>query len=123
MTPFSPFFASTLAKVLYNLTFILSKAGGAIDWSNGAPLTVVAGQPYTLQNAYIFPPQILYKNDYDSDNHMHRTVVNEIANRVVLKSYHPYEGKTPEEYFSFVEQKYPGGLSRQFIPMDPYLWK
>lgn len=108
---------------LYNLAFILGKAGGAVDWSNGAPLVVTAGQPYTLQNAYIFPPALLYKNGYDSDNHIHRTKVNEVANRVVLKNYHPFEGKTPEEYFPLIEQKYPGTLGKQFIPMEPQLWR
>jgi hypothetical protein len=108
---------------LYNMAFMLGKAGGAVDWSNGAPLEVPSGQPYTLQNAYIFPPSLLYKSGYDSDNHIHRTKVNEVANRVVLKSYHPFEGKSPEEYFPLIEQKYPGTLSKQFVPMEPQLWR
>ena len=108
---------------LYNMAFILAKAGGAVDWSNGAPLAVVPGKSYGLVNAYVFPQSLLYKNGYDSDNHMHRTMVNEIANRVVLSTAHPYEDKRPEDYLPLVEQAYPGALSRQFIPMDPQLWR
>lgn len=108
---------------LFNIGFILAKAGGAMDWSNGAPLAVVPGKPYGLINAYVFPPALLYRNGYDSDNHMHRTIVNEIANRVVLRTVHPYEDKRPDEYLPLVEQAYPGALGRQFIPMDPNLWQ
>jgi len=108
---------------LHYMAFILGKAGGAVDWSNGAPLEVAPGQPYTLQNAYIFPSALLYKNGYDSDNHIHRTKVNEVANRVVLKNPHPYEGRSPEEYFPWIEQKYPGTLVKQFVPMEPQLWR
>jgi len=108
---------------LYNMAFILAKAGGATDWTNGASLAVTPGKAYTLTNAYVFPQNLLYKNGYDSDNHMHRTMVNEIANRVVLRSVLPYEDKRPDEYLPLVEKAYPGALSRQFIPMDPQLWR
>lgn len=108
---------------LYNMAFILAKAGGAIDWSNGASLAVTPGRAYTLMNAYVFPQNLLYKNGYDSDNHMHRTMVNEIANRAVLRIAPPSEDMRPDEYLPLVEKAYPGALSRQFIPMDPQLWR
>lgn len=108
---------------LYNMAFILAKAGGAIDWSNGTSLAATPGKAYGLINAYIFPQNLLYSRGYDSDNHMHRTMVNEIANRVVLRTAPPYEDKRPDEYLPFVEKTYPGALSRQFIPMDPQLWR
>lgn len=108
---------------LYNMAFILAKAQGAVDWSNGSSLEVSPGKPYTLQDAYIFPQSKLYGIAYDSDNHMHRKIVSGIANRVVLKTYHPYPDMSPDEYLPLVEAKFPGALSRQFIPMDPGLWK
>lgn len=108
---------------LYNMAFILAKAGEAVDWSNGSSLMVTPGKPYTLQNEYIFSRSLLYKNGYDSDNHMHRTMANEIANRVVLKSHHPYDDQWPQDYFPRIEEQYPGALSNQFIPMDKNLWQ
>lgn len=108
---------------LYNMAFILAKAGSAVDWTNGASLAVTPGKPYNLVNAYVFPQKLLYRNGYDSDNHIHRTLVNEISNRVVLRSSHPYEERNPEEYLPLIETAFPGALSRQFIPMDTQLWR
>jgi hypothetical protein len=100
-----------------------AKAYGAVDWSTGAPLRVSTGVNYSLQNAYIFPQVMLYKNGFDSENHLHRKIVSEIANRVVLKGGHIYANQLPEEYFPLVEEKFPGALANQFIPMEPDLWK
>lgn len=108
---------------LYNMAFILAKAQGAVDWFTGAPLGAIAGKSYNLQNSYVFHPQLLYGNGYESENHMHRKIVGEIANRVVLVSTHPYHDKSPEEYFPRIEENYPGALKRQFIPIDPTLWR
>ncbi len=108
---------------LYKMAFILAKAQGAVDWDNGQSLAVNPGKPYQLQSAYIFPQSLLYKAGYDADNHMHRKTVGEIANRVVLRNDHPYENARPSEYMPKVEAAFPGSLSRQFIPMEPELWK
>lgn len=107
---------------IYNMAFIIAKAQGAVDWFTGRPLGVTAGSSYNLQNAYVFPPSVLYKNGFQGDNHMHRKMVNEIANRVVLAGHHPYPDDLPETYFSIIEENYPGALTRQFVPMDPSLW-
>ena len=112
-----------LLHPLYKMAFILAKAQGAVDWDNGQSLAVNPGKPYQLQNAYIFPQNQLYKAGYDSDNHMHRKTVGEIANRVVLKNGHPYENAHPAKYLPKIEVAFPGSLSRQFIPMEPALWK
>lgn len=108
---------------IYKMAFILAKAQGAMDWDNGQSLAVNPGKPYQLQNAYIFPQALLYKAGYDSDNHMHRKIVSEIANRVVLRNNHPYENDYPAEYLSKIEAAFPGSLSRQFIPLEPEIWK
>lgn len=104
------------------MAFIIAKAQGAVDWFTGKPLGVTAGSTYNLQNVYVFPPSVLYKNGFQGDNHMHRKMVNEIANRVVLAGHHAYPDDLPETYFSIVEENYPGALARQFVPMDPSLW-
>jgi hypothetical protein len=107
---------------LYNMAFIIAKAQGAMDWFSGSPLGVQAGRTYDLQNSYIFPASLLYKNGFESDNHMHRKMVNEIANRMVLTTTHPCKDQVPSQYFPAVEKAFPGALTKQFVSMDPSSW-
>ncbi|MFW6116820.1 MAG: GmrSD restriction endonuclease domain-containing protein [bacterium] len=110
---------------LYRMAFILAKAHGAIDWSNGAPLVIPHGKSYQIHRHHIFPQSVLYGELYDSDNHLHRKIVNEIANRAFLtaKTNLSISDRLPENYFREVEEHYPGALVKQFIPMNPELWK
>lgn len=110
---------------LYRMSYILAKAQGAIDWFNGAPLGKTFGKSYTIHNHHIFPQSKLYQNGYDQDNLIHRSKVNEIANRAFLTATTNQEisNRLPEDYFPEVEERYPGALSKQFIPIDPLLWK
>ena len=64
---------------LFRMTFIIAKAHGAIDWFNGAALGTTHGQAYLIHNHHIFPQGLLYRNGYESDNHLHQKIVNEIA--------------------------------------------
>jgi uncharacterized protein YaaQ len=68
---------------------------------------------------------VLYKSIYSTTNHLHIKIVNQIANYAFLTapSNTSLSNKLPEEYFPEIEQHYPGALVKQFIPMDPYLWK
>jgi hypothetical protein len=110
---------------LYRMTFIMAKAHGAVDWFNGAPLGTTHGQAYRIHNHHIFPASILYRSGYDSESHLHRKIVNEIANRAFLTAETNLElsNRPPEQYLPQVEERYPGALVKQFIPMDPDLWK
>ena len=110
---------------LYKATFILAKAHSATDWFNGLPLARTHGANYGLQSHHIFPQAYLYKNGWDSDNYTHRQAVNEIANRAFLTatSNQQISDKPPEEYLAEIEEKYPGALSAQFVPISPELWK
>jgi len=110
---------------LYRMTFVIAKAHGAVDWSNGVSLGMTHGQAYRIHSHHIFPTSILYQNEYDSESHLHRKIVNEIANRAFLTAETNLElaNKPPEVYLSQVEERYPGALVKQFIPMDPALWK
>lgn len=110
---------------LYRMTLILSKAHNAIDWFNGTPLASLNNNLYCIHSHHIFPQSVLYKNLYDTDNHLHRKIVNEIANRAFLtaETNLSISAKLPEEYLPEVESRYPGALKKQFIPMDPSLWK
>lgn len=110
---------------LYLGTYVLAKAHGAIDWFNGAALGVTHGAKYRIHSHHIFPQSMLYKNGFDADNHLDRKVVNEIANRAFLtaETNQTIASAPPAEYLPRVEESYPGALVKQFIPMDPELWK
>jgi len=110
---------------LYRMVFILAKAHGAVDWFNGTPLGTTHGQSYKIHSHHIFPQSVLYKNGYDSDNHLHRKIVNEIANRAFLTAESNLDvgNRLPGDYLPEVERRYPGALTKQFIPIDPTLWR
>jgi len=110
---------------LYRMTYILVKSQAAVDWFNGVPLGLTQVGSYAIHNHHIFPTSQLYIKGYDPDNLMHRSTVNEIANHAFLTAATNIElqNRLPEDYFPEVEEKYPGALAKQFIPMDPLLWK
>ncbi len=110
---------------LYRMTYILAKSHAAADWFNGMPLGITSGKYYQLHNHHIFPQSVLYQNGFDPENHLHRKVVNEIANMAFLTAdtNRSIANTPPEVYLSSVEEKYPGALVKQFIPMDKALWR
>lgn len=110
---------------LYRMTYVIAKTQGALDWFNGMPLGATHGKIYRLHSHHIFPTSLLYKTSFDSDNHLHRKSVNEIANYAFLTADTSSDlyNVCPEDYFPQAEEKYPGILSKQFIPMNPELWK
>ena len=110
---------------LYRMTFVLSKAHGAIDWFNGLPLAAPVGDHYRIHSHHIFPQSVLYRNGYSSDSHVDRKIVNAIANRAFLTQETSFSiaSRLPEDYLPEVEARFPGALQRQFIPMDPQLWQ
>jgi hypothetical protein len=110
---------------LYRMTFILAKAQSAVDWFNGITLGATHGKAYAIHNHHIFPTSQLYASGYDPDNLMDRSTVNEIANHAFITAGTNIEilNRIPEDYFPEVEAKYPSALTKQFIPMDPVLWK
>ena len=121
----SDFEGRTAQHPLHRMTFVLSKAYGAIDWFNGMPLGVTHGSAYAWHSHHIFPQGLLYKSGWDSDNYLHRQLVNEIANRAFLtaSSNSSLSDTEPAEYLHRVEERYPGALDSQFIPSDTALWR
>lgn len=109
----------------YRAVYVLAKAHGAVDWGNGSPLSKPYGASYQIHNHHIFPQSLLYTSGYNSDNHLHRKIVNEIANMAFLTASTNlwFSDKPPEEYLPQVEESYPGALTKQFVPMNPELWK
>lgn len=115
----------TAGHPLYLMSFILAKANGALDWFNGVSLNHIPKGSYKVHSHHIFPTSLLYSNGFDIENHLHRKVVNEIANRAFLTadSNIGLSNAYPEDYLPTIETKYPGALAKQFIPMQPELWK
>ncbi len=109
---------------LYRMTYVIAKQQGAVDWFNGVPLGTTHGRQYRLNSHHIFPQSLLYGTKYDADNHLHRKLVNSIANRAFLTadSNLSLGDIAPEMYLPEIEKKYPGALTHQFIPIDPDLW-
>ncbi len=107
---------------LFRMTYIISKAQGAVDWFNGTPLGTNQRGKYSLYRDHIFPTKYLYKNSLDSDNHLHRKIANEIANRAFFTT-DVYIDELPENYLPQIEAKFPGALAKQFVPLKPELWQ
>lgn len=109
---------------LYKMLYIVTKANKAIDWSNGGAIYGTIGDYYSIQSHHIFPQAYLYRNGYDSDNHLHRKKVNETANRAFITRDTNYSisDKSPDSYLPEVEKDYPLALAKQFIPANTELW-
>jgi hypothetical protein len=110
---------------LYRMAYVLAKANGGIDWFNGIPLDVRKGTSYALHSHHIFPQALLYRSGYDSENHVHKQIVNEIANRAFLSgpTNQGLSDRAPSDYLPEIESRYPGALQKQFIPLDRSLWE
>ncbi|HEV8081034.1 MAG TPA: DUF262 domain-containing protein [Chitinophagaceae bacterium] len=110
---------------LYRMLYIITKNKRAIDWSNGGPIAGTIGDYYSIHSHHIFPQAFLYKELFDSNNHLHKKIVNEIANRAFITRDANYSisDKAPTEYLAEVDSSYPGALKKQFIPMNKELWK
>jgi hypothetical protein len=110
----------------YNMSCIVIRAQGAVDWSNGLHLENPIGRSYRIERHHIFPKSVLSEAGYDSGtNLIHRKRVNEIANRVPLTHSTNMDifNKPPDQYLSRIEADNPGNLKKFMIPLDRELWK
>jgi hypothetical protein len=110
----------------YRMTYILTKRNGAVDWSNGLRLDKPHGASYGIHSHHIFPQALLYKHgNLANESHLDCQLVNEIANRAFLtgSTNIGIGAKSPEAYFPAIEDRYPGALASQFVPMEPALWR
>ncbi|WP_436910216.1 GmrSD restriction endonuclease domain-containing protein [Halosimplex marinum] len=109
------------SKHFYNMVRILSRNNNPSDWATGEPLR----GSYELESHHIFPKSQLYGTLYDSNNHMGRKRVNEIANRAFVTSRGNSEIFTslPKDYFPGVKEDHPEIFDKQYIPENPEFWK
>lgn len=124
----------------YPILYWMTRVGGAMNFCDGVQLkTGLLGKGSKLQVHHIFPKAVLYKAKYM------RPQVNAIGNFCFLtaacnqwiSATAPVEPSTrnkgiedpdlrrirSEGYFPWVQEKYPGVLESQWIPMDKELWK
>jgi len=113
-----------ISHPLFKGAYIISKARGAIDWFNGMPIREPHGDNYRIHKHHIFPVGVLHKGPYDSDSHLHRKLVNEIANRAFLtaETNRDLSDTPPLEYLPEIQRVYPGALESQYVPVEPALW-
>jgi hypothetical protein len=74
----------TAQHPLYRMVYIMAKGHDGVDWFNGVPLGKTVGSSYAVHSHHIFPQSLLYNSGFDAENHVHRQMVNEIANRAFL---------------------------------------
>jgi len=109
---------------LHRILYIISKYNKAIDWANGGSLQDTMGDYYNIHSHHIFPQSFLYKNGYNSENHLDKKKVNEIANKAFITRDTNFDisDKNPKEYLREVKNKYPEALTQQFISDDKNMW-
>lgn len=109
------------SKHFYNMVRIISRNNNPVDWRTGEPLR----GSYELESHHIFPKSKLYGNLYDSNNHIGRKRVNEIANRAFITSRGNSEifDSLPEDYLPDVHEDHPEIFDKQYIPDNPEFWK
>ena len=104
----------------YPLLYLLTRVNHAKDFGTGIELThSLLGKNSTLEVHHIFPKDVLYKAGKT------KAIVNSLANYAFLTKETNLEilNKKPEEYMPYYEQKQPGALESNWIPIDPELWK
>lgn len=110
---------------LHRMLYVLTKYNKSTDWANGGSLQDTLGDYYSIQSHHIFPQAVLYRNGYDSENHLDKQRVNEIANRAFITRDANFDisDKDPKDYLKDVATKFPEALKQQLIPVETSLWQ
>jgi len=112
----------SLGSRFYPVLYMITRMGDARDWGDGLPLKAsLLGKMNRLEVHHIFPKARLYRHAPP----YRRPEVNALANFCFLtkETNLKIRDRLPEEYFPEVEEKHPGALASQWIPMDPQLWR
>lgn len=110
----------SLGARFYPVLYMLTRMGEAKDWGTGLDLKAgMLGVGSRLEVHHIFPKSQLY------DRHFDKSQVNALGNFCFLtqNTNLKISNRLPEDYFPEIEQKHPGALASQWIPMDKELWK
>lgn len=112
----------SLGARFYPMLYMLTRVGEARDWGTGLTLKRdLLGKQNRLEVHHIFPKSLLYKHDAGYTT----AQVNAVANFCFLTKDSNLQigNKRPEDYFEDVEERFPGALASQWIPLDRELWK
>ena len=113
------FVGHTRGARFYPVLYALTRVGEARDWGTGSVLRrSLLGRRSALEMHHIFPKALL-RDRY------HFREVNAVANYCFLtKDTNIRIGaRPPSEYFPEIEERHPGALASQWIPMDRELWE
>ena len=114
------FEGSTRRNRFYSVLYMMTRMGQARDLYDGLPLKKhQLGKSAQLELHHIFPKKVLY--DFGYNRHETNALANfcfltQESNRIIWYS-------DPSEYLAEVDNKNPGALESQWIPVDPELWK
>ena len=103
------------------LSHVVARSRDARDWFTGARIYDAAvGKSLGDERHYIFP-SILLKNAGMQDP----TRINAVANRALLgeRPSLAHRRSLPADYLPKIDQRSPGALQAQSVPMDRELWK
>lgn len=112
----------SLGARFYPVLYMLTRVGEAKDWGSGLALKRhMLGRMSSLEVHHIFPKALLYR----APQNYKRPEVNAIANYCFLTkdANLKISNRNPAEYLPEIEQRHPGALASQWLPMDPELWK
>ncbi len=112
----------SLGARFYPVLYALTRTGDARDWGTGLALkSSLHGKMSALEVHHIFPKAHLYGHKPK----FRRPEVNAIANFCLLTKDTNLQigARPPSEYFPEVENRHPGALASQWIPIDRELWK
>ena len=110
----------SLGARFYPVLYALTRVGAAKDWGTGLALkSALLGKMNALEVHHIFPKALLYESGFE------RAEVNAVANFCFLTKGTNLQisARPPSEYFPEIEERHPGALASQWIPMDKELWE
>lgn len=113
----------SLGARFYPMLYMMTRMSRALDWGTGLEIQqALLGKGNRLEVHHIFPKAQLYDA---SDLEYTKAQVNAVANFALLTQTSNLEigAKPPEVYLTEIEERYPGALESQWVPMDRDLWK
>lgn len=114
------FDGSTLGSRFYPLLYLLSRVWGAKDLGTGNQLSAhMLGKLARLEVHHLFPKAVLAAHDHPVGER------NAVANFALLtqETNLAISATLPSIYFPLMEEKHPGVLASQWIPLDAELWE
>jgi hypothetical protein len=83
------------------------------------------GVKYALEWDHVFPYSVLKNNGFNPNNRLDYALMQEITNRAIITQLANRTKSTrlAKDYLAWVEDRFPGSLQKQCIPMDRELWK